>query len=97
MGSLLACLRIGVGAHARSMGEMTIEAEFASSFQHRVLVAAGGLADHEHGAEALFTIALLLTLQNAPDGGVIVLQAKRLARGQNVKGKGGPGDVNAIT
>ena len=79
------------------MGEMTIEAELGSGFQHRILVAAGRLANYEHGAKVLFAIALLLALQNAPDGGAIVLQGKGLARGQNVKGKGGLGDVKRDT
>src|SRR5271166_4263755 len=75
------------------MGEMTIKAELGRGFQHRVLVAAGRLANHEHGAKAMFSIALLLALQEAPDGGAIVLQTKGLARGQDVKGQGGLGDV----
>ena len=68
------------------MGAMAIEAELARGFQHRVLIAAGRLADHEHAAKALFTIALFFALQQAPDGGAVVLQKKGLARRQNVKG-----------
>lgn len=79
------------------MGAMTIEAEFGSGFQHRVLVAAGRLANYEHGTKVLFAIALLPALQNAPHNGAIVLQAKGLARGQDVKGKAGLGDVKRVS